>query len=175
MSLKDYKSKRNLSITPEPKPLSKAKKKSSPEKSIFVVQEHHASHLHWDFRLECKGVLLSWAIPKGPSLDPQDKRLAIHVEDHPLEYASFKGEIPKGQYGAGTVSTWDKGTYSALGAETKNDTEKNVIEGLQKGHISITLHGKRLKGDFDLIHLKNPEKDNLWILVKKKDQYASQH
>lgn len=115
----------------------------------FCVQKHHATHLHYDFRLEHNGVLLSWAVPKGPSKDPKDKRLAIQVEDHPLDYVDFHGTIPKGEYGAGKVELWDIGTYTPL--EFKKD------------HLSFELHGKKLKGVYDLIHTK----ENQWLLIKR--------
>jgi bifunctional non-homologous end joining protein LigD len=121
----------------------------------FVVHEHHARHLHYDFRLEMDGVLKSWAVPKGPSMNPADKRLAIMVEDHPLDYASFEGVIPEGQYGAGTVSIWDKGTYQLIDGE------------IESGRLEFLLKGKRLKGTFVLIKMKGKEKE--WLLIKKKD------
>jgi len=121
----------------------------------FVVHEHHARHLHYDFRLEMDGVLKSWAVPKGPSMNPADKRLAIMVEDHPLDYASFEGVIPEGQYGAGTVSIWDKGTYQLIDG------------GIESGRLEFLLKGKRLKGTFVLIKMKGKEKE--WLLIKKKD------
>lgn len=122
----------------------------------FVVHEHEASRLHYDFRLEMDGVLRSWAIPKGPSMDASEKRLAILVEDHPLEYIDFEGIIPAGMYGAGAVVVWDNGTYDIL--EKKNDK------------ISFFLKGKKLKGNFSLVHLKGKEKE--WLLIKQKDEYA---
>jgi len=124
----------------------------------FVVHEHHASHLHYDFRLEIDGVLKSWAVPKGPSMNPADKRLAIHVEDHPISYAPFEGTIAEGRYGAGTVYIWDNGTFSLLGG------------AITAGMIEFSLSGKRLRGIFTLIRLKNKEKE--WLLVKKKDADA---
>ena len=125
---------------------------------IFVVHEHHASHLHFDFRLEMHGVLKSWAVPKGPSMNPADKRLAIMVEDHALDYGSFEGIIPEGQYGAGRVVIWDKGTYK-------------LIEGsVEKGRIEVSLGGNKLNGIFVLIRMK--DKDKEWLLIKKKDEYA---
>lgn len=125
----------------------------------FVVHEHDATHLHYDFRLEMEGVLRSWAVPKGPSLDPSEKRLALQVEDHPVEYIDFEGIIPEGQYGAGTVVIWDSGTY-------------NLIER-QKDKIAFFLRGKKLKGKFSLVHFKG-KKGNQWLLIKQKDEYASQ-
>jgi bifunctional non-homologous end joining protein LigD len=124
----------------------------------FVVHEHDASHLHYDFRLEMDGVLRSWAIPKGPSLNPSEKRLAVAVEDHPLEYIDFEGIIPAGQYGAGTVGIWDEGTYVLL--EKKDDK------------IRFFLEGKKLKGTFTLVRLRRSPKGNEWLLMKQKDEYA---
>lgn len=160
--LTPYAQKREFTKTPEPKP----KVKSSKSKNIFVVQQHHASHMHFDFRLEMDGVLKSWAIPKGPSLDPSVKRLAALTEDHPLDYATFEGIIPEG-YGAGTVIVWDQGTY-------KNITEQkgkpcSIEQAFKNGHIKITLKGKKLKGDFVLMHFK----DKNWLLIKLADKYAN--
>jgi len=125
----------------------------------FVVHEHHASHLHWDFRLEYEGVLKSWAIPKGPSMNPADKRLAIQVEDHTLEYGNFEGVIPEGEYGAGEVTIWDEGAYEPIG---------DMEAGLQRGHITFVLHGSRLVGEFALVRLKKGAKGNEWIMIRKK-------
>ncbi|HEX2768669.1 MAG TPA: DNA polymerase ligase N-terminal domain-containing protein, partial [Geobacteraceae bacterium] len=125
----------------------------------FVVHEHHATHLHWDFRLEHDGVLKSWAIPKGPSMNPADKRLAIQVEDHSLEYGNFEGVIPEGEYGAGEVFIWDKGDYELTG---------DMEAGLEKGHITFVLHGSRLVGEFDLVRLKKGTKGNEWLMKRKK-------
>ncbi len=124
----------------------------------FVVHEHDASHLHYDFRLEMDGVLRSWAIPKGPSMDSSEKRLAVPVEDHPLEYIGFEGIIPEGQYGAGRVGIWDKGTYTLL--EERKDK------------IRFFLEGEKLRGNFTLIQLRGGRKENPWLLVKQKDEYA---
>lgn len=124
----------------------------------FVVHEHHARHLHFDFRLEMDGILKSWAVPKGPSMNPADKRLAIMVEDHPLDYVSFEGMIPEGNYGAGTVVIWDRGTY-------------NLISGSAgTGRIEMLLNGKKLKGAFVLTKMKGKDKE--WLLIKKKDEHA---
>jgi bifunctional non-homologous end joining protein LigD len=124
----------------------------------FVVHEHHASHLHFDFRLELEGVLKSWAVPKGPSMKPSDKRLAIMVEDHSLEYGSFEGVIPEGQYGAGRVAIWDSGKYSMLGGD------------IGSGRLEFNLQGKKLKGVFVLAKMKGKEKE--WLLIKKNDTYS---
>ena len=136
------------------------------KKLLFVVQKHAATHLHYDFRLEHKGVLLSWAIPKGPSTKLHEKRLAIRVDDHDLDYADFEGTIPEGQYGAGHVSCYDRGTYEARDIEEPKEAEKAITTGLKKGHLKITLHGKKLKGDFDLVHFKSAGKENMWLLIK---------
>ncbi len=124
----------------------------------FVVHEHHAARLHFDFRLEMDGVLRSWALPKGPSMNPADRRLAVAVEDHPLDYIDFEGIIPSGQYGAGAVVMWDSGTYELL------DRTDNKI--------SFLLHGERLRGGFTLARIKGRGKGNEWLLIKKKDEYA---
>lgn len=139
----------------------------------FVVQKHRASHLHYDFRLEVGGILKSWAIPKGPSLNPSDKHLAIQVEDHPFEYRTFEGTIPEGEYGAGEVIVWDAGTYSVPGAETKKAAEAKVIEGLEQGHLEIVLHGHKLKGAFALIRMRGSGSKQ-WLFFKMKDQHASE-
>ena len=130
----------------------------------FVIHEHHARQLHYDFRLEIAGVLKSWAIPKGPSLTPTDKRLAVMVDDHPLEYFNFEGIIPKGQYGSGPVVVWDSGTYSLL-------EEGNPIKALKSGKIVMELNGKILKGGFTLVKMKGCGEKN-WLLIKKKDRYS---
>lgn len=157
MDLSKYNQKRNFDSTTEPKgEIEKAK-----NELIFVVQKHAASHLHYDFRLEMNGVLKSWAIPKGPSMNPEEKRLAILVEDHPYAYKDFEGTIPEGNYGAGTVIVWDNGTYSLV----------NENEGLKNGHLSFILNGKKLKGEFALVRLKIKQK-NAWLLMKKKDEFA---
>src|SRR5205085_4962473 len=141
MSLTTYKKKRNFKSTDEPA----GKEKSSARKLIFVVQKHDASHLHYDFRLEMEGVLKSWAIPKGPSMNPEDKRLAMMVEDHPYEYKEFEGIIPAGNYGAGTVIVWDEGTYEPMEfADTGKSAEKQLLEQLHKGSMKIVLNGKKL-------------------------------
>jgi bifunctional non-homologous end joining protein LigD len=168
--LKQYKAKRSFTETPEPK----GTIKSSKGLPIFVVQKHDATRLHYDFRLEHDGVLLSWAVPKGPSLNPNDKRLAIQVEDHPFDYRDFEGIIPKGNYGAGTVMVWDEGTYTVPGAETKKEIAKAVSAGLAKGHLEVTLHGDKLNGTFHLVRTKGDEDKPQWLLFHSKDDFATQ-
>lgn len=160
--LKDYHRKRDFKITKEPSGKKKATKKKS-SKLTFVVQEHHASHLHYDFRLEWEGVLKSWAVPKGPSQDPADKRLAVQTEDHPLEYGKFHGTIPKGEYGAGEVFIWDNGTW-----EPEGDPEY----GFKKGHLQFTLKGKKLKGKWHLVKTKWGKANN-WLLMKAHEEKVS--
>src|SRR5947209_8344385 len=140
MALEDYVKKRNFRKTPEPG----AQVDSGHRKPIFVIQEHHASRLHYDFRLEADGVLKSWAVPKEPSLDPAQKRLAVRVEDHPLAYAKFKGAIPEGQYGAGTVHIWDHGTYDNLLAE--KPIPQTITAAIKSGRLEFFLHGRKLRG-----------------------------
>lgn len=129
----------------------------------FVIHEHHASHLHYDLRLEIGGVLKSWAVPKGPSMSPTDKRLAVQVEDHPLEYGAFEGIIPEGSYGAGPVLIWDRGVFMPF-----EDPEV----GLSKGSLSFCMEGKKLRGDFSLVLMKGRGSGRDWLLIKKKDEYA---
>lgn len=167
MSLTLYKKKRDFKSTLEPEG------KFNPEvsKLSFVVQRHKASHLHYDFRLEMNGVLKSWAVPKGPSMNPGDKRLAMMVEDHPYDYKDFEGIIPEGNYGAGIVEIWDKGFYSDLESSEKKKTEKKLLEELKAGSLKFTLYGKKLKGDFALVRMKS-KGENTWLLIKHKDKYA---
>ncbi len=175
MALEEYKRKRRFEETPEPPP--KVEKKSGHR---FVVQKHRATRLHYDFRLEMEGVLKSWAIPKGPSLDPADKRLAMQVEDHPVSYFDFEGTIPQGNYGAGTVMVWDVGTWEPLSPQPVKGkyvagTDAEAAAMLQKGDLKIRLHGQKLKGDFALIHIKGRRpgsKGTEWLLIKKQDEYA---
>src|SRR5713226_9547972 len=170
MPLKEYRAKRNFRETPEPKD-HRGKAHRQP---IFMIQEHHARRLHYDFRLEADGVLKSWAVPKEPSLDPSQKRLAVHVEDHPLAYATFHGRIPEGQYGAGTVKIWDHGTYRNLMAD--KPVPQTVSAAIDSGHLEFELHGKKLKGRFALIRMhggKFGKKDN-WLLIKMRDELARQ-
>lgn len=168
MALTEYKRKRSFNETPEP-----TGGKSEKNKLIFVVQKHAASRLHYDFRLELDGVLLSWAVPKGPSLNPADKRLAMHVEDHPFDYKDFEGNIPEGNYGAGTVIVWDSGTYEPIeSAKTKKEQEEILRRDYQKGSMKFILHGKKLNGEFAIVKMKGRE-ENSWLLIKHRDNFAS--
>jgi bifunctional non-homologous end joining protein LigD len=170
MSLTEYNKKRTFEKTPEPKGAQKAK---LTKQLRFVVQEHHASHLHYDFRLELDGVLKSWAVPKGPSMDPALKRLAMEVEDHPLDYISFTGTIPKGNYGAGEVYIWDKGVYHSSETMDAKENIQKLKAGYHKGQIKFALFGEKLKGGFALVKLKdNSRGKNSWLLIKEKDEYA---
>ena len=175
MALEEYKQKRRFEDTPEPPP-EVAKKKGN----RFVVQKHDATRLHYDFRLEMEGVLKSWAVPKGPSLDPADKRLAMHVEDHPVSYFDFEGTIPEGNYGAGSVMVWDVGTWAPLSPVPVDGkyvpgTEADAVAMLSKGDLKFRLNGKRLKGDFALIKMKGRRpgsKGNEWLIIKKHDDHV---
>lgn len=181
MALKEYAKKRSFDVTPEPKGSIKRSQRGS---LLYVVQKHQASHLHYDFRLEWSGVLLSWAVPKGPSLDPKTKRLAMQVEDHPVEYGSFEGVIPEGEYGGGTVMLWDTGTW------VPDDTD--VDASLREGELKFTLYGKKLTGSWVLVrtrgipppHAKTARsggpggfarnaRRSSWLLIKHRDEKAS--
>jgi bifunctional non-homologous end joining protein LigD len=168
MGLEPYQEKRDLTKSGEPAPLAQ----SLGAVLTFVVHKHAASHLHYDFRLELDGVLKSWAIPKGPTLDPSIKRLAMMVEDHPYEYGKFEGVIPKGNYGAGEVIIWDEGTYRHPTAANRQQSEELLRQGLRKGDLKFVLDGQKLKGEFALVRIKS-DKDNSWLLIKKHDQFAS--
>lgn len=167
MGLKLYNKKRNYKESPEPS----GKTEKSKSKLRFVVQRHKASHLHYDFRLEMDGVLKSWAVPKGPSLNPKDKRLAMMVEDHPYSYRTFSGIIPAGNYGAGIVEIWDEGEYSDLENSDKKTAEKKLKAGFNAGSLKFTLHGKKLKGEFALVKLKGIG-ENQWLLIKHRDKFS---
>ncbi len=168
MPLDKYRAKRDFKQTPEPP----GRENEGIEAPLrFVVHKHHASRLHWDLRLELDGVLKSWAIPKGPSLNPEDKKLAVMVEDHPIDYQTFEGVIPEGNYGAGPVMIWDKGTYHAAHTPDRRASEKALKAGLAKGHISFVLEGERLKGEFALVRLRKGE-GNSWLLLKKGDPFS---
>ncbi len=163
-----YKKKRNFKQTAEP-----VGKKEKETKFRFVVQRHQASHLHYDFRLELGGVLKSWAVPKGPSLNPSQKRLAVMVEDHPVDYITFKGTIPEGNYGAGKVEIWDNGTFIPVDKKKEKISERQALQAMQKGELKFELKGKKLKGEFVLVRLHNDEKsEKNWLLIKHKDEYA---
>src|SRR6186713_1368299 len=164
MALEKYRAKRDFKVTPEPR--GKALRKGRHDLA-FVIQKHAASHLHYDFRLELNGVLLSWAVPKGPSVDPADKRLAMHVEDHPIEYGSFEGIIPKGEYGGGTVLLWDRGTW---------EPEEDPHKGYHAGSLKFMLHGEKLKGSWALVRINDKRQTRdagkSWLLIKHRDAEA---
>ena len=163
-ALKVYSTRRNFKVSPEPV-APKRVKKGSQKHPIFVIQKHSASHLHYDFRLEIDGVLVSWAVPKGPSLNPAVKRLAMPTEDHPMAYAHFEGTIPEGSYGAGTVMVWDIGTYYSI--KEKDGQILTPAECLRRGTLEIFLEGTKLQGAYALIRTKRG-----WLLIKMKDEYA---
>ncbi|GAB2531250.1 DNA ligase D [Rufibacter soli] len=167
MSLEEYNQKRHFNQTPEPEG-KEAKNKGDLK---FVVQRHQASTLHYDFRLELDGVLKSWAVPKGPSLNPADKRLAMEVEDHPFSYRTFEGDIPEGNYGAGHVDIWDQGTFHAVDHPSRAEGEKQMLQELKAGSLHFVLEGKKLKGEFTLVKMKGRQK-NAWLLLKKQDEFA---
>jgi bifunctional non-homologous end joining protein LigD len=165
MALNEYRKKRDFKITPEP-----SGGKSSPKNQkslIYVVQKHRATALHYDFRLEFRGTLLSWAVPKGPSLDPSVKRLAMQVEDHPIDYAGFEGVIPEGEYGGGTVMVWDKGTWTS--------ESPDPAAAMEKGDLKFTLHGKKLKGSWVLVRTRGfgSSTKTSWLLIKHRDEFAA--
>ena len=162
-ALAAYNAKRDFSRTSEPEgKVPKANKKAL----RFVIQKHAASHLHFDFRLELDGVMKSWAVPKGPSLDPSVKRLAMEVEDHPISYNDFEGTIPQGEYGGGTVMLWDRGTYDSDAGDLDD-----LRDGYRRGSLKIVLHGKRLRGGFVLTRMSRPGRPQ-WLLIKRDDEFA---
>src|SRR5216117_2725460 len=167
--LGEYSAKRKFEATPEPGPVPVEGRRGP---LMFVIQQHSATRLHYDLRLECDGVLMSWAVPKGPSLDPAEKRLAVRTENHPFDYASFEGVIPPGQYGAGEVIVWDCGVYSpdegATWFHDRGQAEREVREGLDKGKLSVLLRGEKLKGSFALVRTKDAKQ---WLLLKHKDRF----
>lgn len=167
MKLSEYNKKRDFTKTAEPK----GKVKKGGKELHFVVQKHAASHLHYDFRLEIDGVLVSWAVPKGPSADTSVKRLAMHVEDHPMDYIDFEGTIPKGQYGGGTVMVWDTGTYLAEGSDNATESEKILKKQHAEGNIKVVLNGDKLKGSYHLVHMHGKDKE--WLLMKGKDEFVT--
>ncbi len=168
MKLSEYNRKRDFKKTAEPK----GKVKKGGRELHFVVQKHDASRLHYDFRLEIDGVLVSWAVPKGPVADTSVKRLAMHVEDHPMDYIDFEGTIPKGQYGGGTVMVWDTGTFLAEGAETVQESEKLLRSMLKDGNIKVVMNGKKLKGSYHIVKIKGKDDGDQWLLMKGSDEYA---
>src|SRR5205814_9248505 len=170
--LGEYSAKRRFEATPEPGPVPVEGRRGP---LMFVIQQHSATRLHYDLRLECDGVLMSWAVPKGPSLDPAEKRLAVRTENHPFDYGSFEGVIPPGQYGAGEVIVWDCGVYSpdeggATWFHDRGQAEREVREGLDKGKLSVLLRGEKLKGSFALVRTKDAKQ---WLLLKHKDRFAA--
>ena len=167
MALTLYNNKRNFKETSEP-----VGKSSNESKLRFVIQRHHASHIHYDFRLEMGGVLISWAVPKGPSLNPAVKRLAMLVEDHPVSYIDFEGTIPKGNYGAGTVEVWDHGQYTPVDEKGNVIIEKNALDAFKKGNLKFELKGKKLQGGFALVALKKDDGKS-WLLIKHRDAHAT--
>lgn len=169
-----YESKRNLNESPEPTWSSESSENPSKNENRFVIQLHNATQKHYDFRLEIDGVLKSWVIPKGPSTDTREKRLAIRTEDHPIEYKNFEGVIPEGNYGAGTVLIWDKGTYSLKQKENEDENTSipSTTEQLKDGHIFFELSGKKLQGGYALTRFRNESDQEHWLLVKSNDEYA---
>jgi bifunctional non-homologous end joining protein LigD len=166
MTLEEYRKKRHFGVTPEP--AGKTEKTDRKDEGlIYVVQKHRATQLHYDFRLEWKGTLLSWAVPKGPPLDPSVKRLAMQVEDHPIDYAKFEGVIPAGEYGGGTVMVWDIGTWEP--------EQPDVDRAIEKGDLKFTLHGEKLKGSWVLVRTRGfgGSSKPTWLLIKHRDKYAS--
>jgi bifunctional non-homologous end joining protein LigD len=165
--LAEYKRKRDFTKTAEPE--GKTTRGRSARALKYVIQKHAASRLHFDFRLELDGVMKSWAVPKGPSYDPAVRRLAMEVEDHPIEYNSFEGTIPKGEYGGGTVMLWDRGTYEP----EAGGGAKALREGYERGDLKIVLHGKRLRGGWVLVRMRRDEGGRAqWLLIKHRDEYA---
>ncbi|HET7470626.1 MAG TPA: DNA polymerase ligase N-terminal domain-containing protein [Gemmatimonadales bacterium] len=165
--LAEYRKKRDFTRTAEPR----GGRRKRAVKLAYVIQKHAASHLHFDLRLELDGVMKSWAVPKGPSLDPAVKRLAMQVEDHPIEYNAFEGTIPKGEYGGGTVMIWDRGTYEYGGDDL--DGEAGLRDGYRRGDFKFVLHGKRLKGSWVLVRTRRGDpKRAQWLLIKHRDEFA---
>jgi bifunctional non-homologous end joining protein LigD len=164
--LAEYKRKRDFTKTAEPE--GKATRRRSTRGLRFVIQKHAASHLHFDFRLELDGVMKSWAVPKGPSYDPSVRRLAMEVEDHPIEYNTFEGTIPKGEYGGGTVMLWDRGTYEPEGGGGADA----LRDGYERGDLKIVMHGKRMKGGWVLVRMRREGGRAQWLLIKHRDELA---
>ena len=175
--LAEYERKRDFSQTNEPGAKSKTratkKAKRAPKRKHprFAIQKHAATSLHYDLRLEIGGTLASWAVPKGPSLDPRDKRLAMRTEDHPLDYLTFEGVIPKGSYGGGPMIVWDRGVFENI-SETRRGKKMNLPEAIEKGDVKILLLGDKIKGAYALVRTSDPGEREQWLLIKKKDEYA---
>jgi bifunctional non-homologous end joining protein LigD len=167
MSLTTYRSKRNFAVSPEPSGKTEDKKHAAKGTLLYVIQKHRATQLHYDFRLEFDGGLLSWAVPKGPSLDPSVKRLAMQVEEHPKDYANFEGVIPEGEYGGGTVMVWDTGTWTP--------ESPDISAALAKGDLKFALHGKKLNGSWVLVRTRGfgSNSKTSWLLIKHRDQFAA--
>jgi DNA ligase D-like protein (predicted 3'-phosphoesterase) len=161
--LGEYRGKRDFSKTPEPA----GRREGGEGRPVFVVQQHKASTMHWDFRLEVDGVLVSWAVPRGPSTDPRQKRLAVRTEDHPLDYARFEGMIPEDEYGGGAVIVWDYGTYE--NESRKGGEELSMAEALRKGHVSVRLSGTKIAGGYSLVHARLGGAEKNWLLIKERD------
>src|SRR5882672_822588 len=174
--LTEYRRKRDFGRTQEPSG-EVTSAPARPGRLRFVIQKHAARNLHFDLRLELEGVMKSWAVPKGPSMDPSVKRLAMQVEDHPIDYNTFEGSIPKGEYGGGTVMLWDRGTYSSDTAASPEEEEDAIREGLKRGDLKITFHGERLHGSYALIRMKFARDGSSsrpqWLLIKHRDEFAS--
>lgn len=168
--VKRYRDKRASGRSPEP--TGRYAPRESGVAPVFVIQKHDASTLHYDFRLEIDGVLKSWAVPKGPSTDPHDKRLAIETEGHPLDYADFEGVIPAGEYGGGTVLVWDRGTFSSLEVDADGRATKTLLQACEDGHLSVWLEGRKIRGGYSLIHFRSEDYKRLWLLVKMDDVAA---
>lgn len=165
-----YRERRNADRSPEPS--CGASTRSAGKAPIFVIQKHDASTLHYDFRLEIDGVLKSWAVPKGPSTDPSEKRLAVETEDHPLDYADFEGTIPEAEYGGGAVLVWDTGTFENAKRDADGNVDKSLADCFDDGHISVVLHGEKLVGGYSLTHFRTEKGKRQWLLVKMDDAAA---
>jgi len=177
-ALADYRERRDFRRTPEPSGDDADPQRTSDDSDmaqsdapIFVIQQHAASSMHWDFRIEADGVLKSWAVPKGPSTDPSEKRLAVRTEDHPMDYADFEGTIPEDEYGGGEVIVWDRGTYENLTTDDDGD-EVPIEDALDDGTVEIELHGEKLQGAYVLVHTKMRGDEKNWLLIKKDDDAA---
>lgn len=170
--LAPYRSRRDFRRSPEPRGEQGRGGPWKKRNPLFVVQQHAASRLHFDFRLEIEGVLASWAVPKGPSTDPREKRLAVRTEDHPLAYADFEGVIPEQEYGGGTVIVWDAGPYRNLRAEKEGEEPRDMQEALEEGHLEVWLEGRKLRGGYALHRARLGGREENWLLVKMQDEAA---